>query len=211
MDSTGGDVGATLSGEICIKEEPMQISADTCGRPSEETEQNNTKEETVISADTCGRPSEETEQNNTKEETISADTCGRPSEETEQNNTKEETVKMEIPEVLTIRDFKLHVKRKVGAKNEAKRVDLVRPVQSRSHLTPKKRKWEERYSLEEAAYEIIRREYARVKSDEYSHFGRLIAQKLRRLKSERLKKVAQVELLRKLLEIEREDMEEDNR
>ncbi|XP_049941948.1 uncharacterized protein LOC126418952 isoform X4 [Schistocerca serialis cubense] len=186
-DSTGGDVGATLSGEICIKEEP--ISADTCGRPSEETELNNTKEETVISADTCGRPSEETEL----------------------NNTKEETVKMEIPEVLTIRDFKLHVKRKVGAKNEAKRVDLVRPVQSRSHLTPKKRKLEERYSLEEAAYEIIRREYARVKSDEYSHFGRLIAQKLRRLKSERLKKVAQVELLRKLLEIEREDMEEDNR
>ncbi|XP_049941951.1 uncharacterized protein LOC126418952 isoform X8 [Schistocerca serialis cubense] len=187
MDSTGGDVGATLSGEICIKEEP--ISADTCGRPSEETELNNTKEETVIPADICGRPSEETEQ----------------------NNTKEETVKMEIPEVLTIRDFKLHVKRKVGAKNEAKRVDLVRPVQSRSHLTPKKRKLEERYSLEEAAYEIIRREYARVKSDEYSHFGRLIAQKLRRLKSERLKKVAQVELLRKLLEIEREDMEEDNR
>ncbi|XP_047098048.1 uncharacterized protein LOC124711858 isoform X4 [Schistocerca piceifrons] len=210
MDSTGGDVGATLSGEICIKEEPMQISADTCGKPSEETEQNNTKEET-ISADICGRPSEETEQNNTKEGTISADICGRPSEETEQNNTKEGTVKMEIPEVLTIRDFKLHVKRKVGAKNEAKRVDLVRPVQSRSHLTPKKRKLEERYSLEEAAYEIIRREYARVKSDEYSHFGRLIAQKLRRLKSERLKKVAQVELLRKLLEIEREDMEEDNR
>ncbi|XP_049767305.1 uncharacterized protein LOC126100728 isoform X2 [Schistocerca cancellata] len=187
MDSTGGDVGATLSGEICIKEEP--ISADTCGRPSEEIEPNNMKDETVISADICGRPSEETEE----------------------SNTKKESVKMEIPEVLTIRDFKLHVKRKVGAKNKGKRVDVVRPVQSHSHLTPKKRKLEERYSLEEAAYEIIRREYARVKSDEYSHFGRLIAQKLRQLKSERLKKVAQVELLRKLLEIEREDMEEDNR
>ncbi|XP_049767304.1 uncharacterized protein LOC126100728 isoform X1 [Schistocerca cancellata] len=210
MDSTGGDVGATLSGEICIKEEP--ISADTCGRPSEEIEPNNMKDETVISADTCGRPSDETEQSNTNEETvISADICGRPSEETEESNTKKESVKMEIPEVLTIRDFKLHVKRKVGAKNKGKRVDVVRPVQSHSHLTPKKRKLEERYSLEEAAYEIIRREYARVKSDEYSHFGRLIAQKLRQLKSERLKKVAQVELLRKLLEIEREDMEEDNR
>ncbi|XP_049794065.1 uncharacterized protein LOC126203740 isoform X2 [Schistocerca nitens] len=209
MDSTGGDVGATLSGETCFKEEP--ISADACGRPSEDTEQNNTEEETAISADTGGRPSEESEQSNTKEETvISADACGKPSEDTEQNNTEEETAKMEIPEVLTIRDFKLHVKRKVGAKNEGKRVDAGRPVQSRSHLTPKKRKLEERYTLEEAAYEIIRREYARVKSDEYSHFGRLIAQKLRRLRSERLKKVAQVELLRKLLEIEREDMEEDN-